>query len=165
MCDFGAISGPALASLAISAVGAIAQMQQSQAQNAAIDNQTIATNNALSLQQQQDNHRAAQEQAHRATQGAVERGAQSAASSESNFFGNSTNSLFQESLFNEGSDITTIEKNRVNRSKQVQSEKEGNTLRGNNSKTSSAAIYGRAGLQIAGAGLDAYKASQNPKKT
>lgn len=152
-----------IAMLAIAAVSAVGGMAQQDKQNKAIAAQTESANNALTLQQQQDNRRAAQEQAHRATQGAVERGAQSAAASEGNFIGNSTNSLFKESMFNEGSDLTALETNRSNRSEQIQREKEAGTMKSKSQMVSSGAMYTKAGLQIAGAGIDAYSSSAKAK--
>lgn len=145
--------------IAMTVASVALSIMQAQEQNKAVNKQVASNNNIATIQQQQDNARAASEQAKRATQGAVEQGAIRAAASESGFFGNSTDSLFHESQFNEGTDITSIEKNRSNHSDQVQREKEAGILKGQSQKTSDLAIVGRAGLQIGGAYAD-YTKSQ-----
>lgn len=155
MCNPAAI--PLVISVISAGASAYQQIQNNEAQNAQFEQ----TNAALTKQQTQVNAAAAQEKFQRSIQGAAERGAIRAANSETNFLGNSTASLFQNSLFNQGTDISTIENNRTNRVDQIQEEKKGASLKTAANTVSNLAIAGRAGLQIAGAYGD-YKNATNP---
>lgn len=154
-----------IAMLAISVIGAGVSMAAQQKQNKAITEQANSTNNALSLQQQQVNQQSSQEQTNRSKQAAIEQGAMRAAASENNFIGNSTSSIFKESMFNEGTDLASMEQNRVNKNEQIQREKEATSKKAKGQQVSSGAMMASAGLQIGGAALGSYNQSAATKAT
>lgn len=113
MCD-----PMSIAMAALSTVGALAQQS---AANSAADAQQDAARlqysqnmEALREQQEQINQQAADQKSIRALEAMKERGRLNAAAGEMGVTGVSIDKALQESLFNEGTDISTIEANRKN---------------------------------------------------
>lgn len=113
MCD--AIS---IAMTALSVVKTVADYQAANdaadAQTKAAEQQYAANMAALEEQQKQINQDAADKQSIRALEAMKERGRLAASAGEMGVTGNSVDKALQESLFNEGTDISMIEANRKN---------------------------------------------------
>lgn len=108
-------------SMAMGALSVMSTMAQASAANQAADAQSEAAQmqyreniKALEEQQQQINQQAADQQSIRALEAMKERGRLNATSGEMGVTGNSIDKALQESLFNEGTDISMIEANRKN---------------------------------------------------
>lgn len=108
-------------SIAMTALSIGSTLMKSKAANATADAQNQAaqaqyTDNmaALQEQQQQINQSATDQQSVRAIEAMKERGRLNATSGEMGVTGNSVDKALQESLFNEGTDISMIESNRKN---------------------------------------------------
>lgn len=125
MCD------PATIMLAVSAASAVASYAQQQdaarkQEHAAEDNYR-AQQEQLAQQQKQVNEGAAQQESERARAMLIEQGRLRVASGEAGVYGNSVDRSMNESVFNAGTDITTIENNRRNGI--LQTGNEANSLR------------------------------------
>lgn len=157
MCD------PATIMLAVSAASAVASYAQQQdaarkQEHAAEDNYR-AQQEQLAQQQKQVNEGAAQQESERARAMLIEQGRLRVASGEAGVYGNSVDRSMNESVFNAGTDITSIENNRRNGI--LQSGAEGNALRARAQgiiNTSQRPSLIGTGLQIAGA----YYGSKTP---
>lgn len=150
-----------LAGLAISAVSAIsannAQKQQSKADDKATQSAYANDQTQLAEKYRQDNDQLNQNQTERTKSALFERGRLNAAYGENGLVGTSLDRILNQSDFNLGTDLSTMEANRSNLTKQTMLEGRGlqNTAqsrfnavtRPNNLDT---------GLKIAGAGVDAY---------
>lgn len=149
-----------LAIAAISAVSAYSQAQDSaeaQVRNTEVGYQNSA-NQAAEVQQEQ-NQIATEQMTARAIAARKEVAAMRAAGAETGLTGNSYDKAIQESMFNAGQDMASIENNKARQTSQ-------NTmnLRGIRASADSSIANARAnsgsllgtGLQIAGAGLSGY---------
>lgn len=162
MCD------PTTAMLAISVASAGMSYIEGQ-QN--ISNQAEATNNATRLGYQQENERLTQvneqsalDKTERIKQGMLERAKASTIAGESGALGLSSDRLILDSFMQEGTDIASLEKNRLNAEKQSSYSKRQIEMNGNNANTkasSSAPTLLGTGLQIGGA----YYTSKQTAKT
>lgn len=108
-------------SIAMTALSVVKTVADYQASNDAADAQSQAARQqyesnmaALQEQQKQINQDAADKQSIRALEAMKERGRLNATAGEMGVTGNSVEKALQESLFNEGTDISTIEANRKN---------------------------------------------------
>lgn len=108
-------------SIALTALSALKTVTDYQASNDAADAQAEAAQRqyadnmaALEEQQNQINQQAADQQSARALEAMKERGRLNATAGEMGVSGNSVDKALQESLFNEGTDISMIEANRRN---------------------------------------------------
>lgn len=165
MCIVMAPAALLAISAGISAVGAIAQYSEAKS---AADDATKSAQDSYNLQvksvqeqQSQINQNAQDQQSQRAREATIERGRLKAIQGESGVMGNTEDRIMNESRFNEGSDIASIEGNRENAIKQ--SALDGQGLRANaQSRLNSIkqpSLIG-TGLQIAGAGVQ-YEAGMN----
>lgn len=137
-------------------------------QNAA--NQTAASNNAAVLQQQQINEKQQQinqqsalDQSERDKQGLLERAKMATISGESGALGISSDRLLSDSYMQEGTDMSSLEKNRLNSIKQTTWEAKqaqaSATSRNTTIAANSPTLIG-TGLQV---GADIYKGTQAAK--
>ena len=145
-------------SIAMGAMSVLGTLSSMSAANSAADAQTEAAQNqydsniaALQEQQHQANQGAADQQSIRALEAMKERGRLNATSGEMGVTGNSVDKALQESLFNEGTDISTIEANRKNGATQNARSMSaaGIQLQSNVNQANSGRVSGlTAGLQI-----------------
>lgn len=163
MCD------PISLSVAVLAIGVASSgfsfMQQSSEASAARKDENA--NSLLQLQSfklrtEEENKRSVDEKSTRAIQAQIERGRLRVTTGESGLAGNSNDKILEESLFNEGFDIASIEANRQSKNKQALLERKGliasSQRRLNNIKKPS--LIG-AGLQIAGSAVGAATTFEN----
>lgn len=157
-----------LLGLAISAASAMsansAQKQQAKAEDKAIQNAYAHDQTQLAEKYRQDNDQLNQNQTERSKAAMFERGKLNAAYGESGLIGESLDRILNQSDFNLGTDLSTMEANRSNLTKQTMLEGQGlrNTAqsrfnavtRPNNLDT---------GLKIAGAAVNAYSSYQATK--
>lgn len=154
-----------LAGLAISAASAVSQ-NKAQSKQAKINDK--ATQDAYALDQtqlaekyRQDNDQLNQNQTERTKAALFERGKLNAAYGENGLVGASLDRILNQSDFNLGTDLSTMEANRANLTKQNMLEGRGlrNTAQARlNSSIRPSRVD--TGLKIAGAGLDAYSGYQ-----
>jgi hypothetical protein len=135
-----------------------AASEAADAQNEAAQVQYADNMAALREQQLQINQSSSDQQSIRALEALRERGRLNAASGEMGVTGNSIDKALQESLFNEGTDISTIESNRKNSVTQNQRnmsgvgvQRAGNINQANSGRISGLATGLQAGLGVAGA--------------
>lgn len=159
---------PAVVGLAIAAVQAgvtyVGQQQQAKAQGQAIAANAKQQQDTLTTQQWQARGNAAEQMSQRAQAATVERGRLIAASAETGLGGNLTDRFMNQSDFNTGQDITSIQRNAKNTSDQQQLQKQGayTSSQGRLNTIEQPSLLG-AGLQIAGAYAN-YQAKQvDPK--
>lgn len=158
-----------IAMLTIAAVGAVTSHQQAQrAADATADSieqsMQLAADTAA-VQQGQINQQAADEKAQRSVEALAERGRIRAILGESGLAGNNASRIEGESYFNQGTDMASIESNRQAAIKQSQLDAQAGQAQSRtqlNSLKRPSALG--TGLQIAGAGLDAYSKSQSAKQ-
>jgi len=140
------------AQAASSVVGYFQASSQAKSQEAAIQANYAQQMEAAQEQQRQNNASAAQTMSERARESMIERGRLRAISGESGLAGVSTDRLFDQTRFNEGYDMATIEANRSNTSAQLYQEAKG--LRAQSQSKMNAinrpSLIG-TGLQIVGA--------------
>lgn len=156
----------AAAGVAITAVSAgVTYKQQSdaaEAQTEAIKNDYAHQQSQLEEQQFQTNAQSQQAMSERAQQARAERARLRVAAGESGLAGNVYDSLLRDSYFQEGTDIATLENNRVSRMQQ--SGMEGQALRsqaqGNLNQVRRPSLLA-SGLQIAGSAASEYSDYQN----
>ena len=155
--------GVAIASLAIAAVSAVVSYSQSQdAAEAQVHNTEVgyqnSANQAAAVQQEQ-NQIATEQMTARAIAARKEVATMRAAGAETGLTGNSYDKAIQESMFNAGQDLASIESNKARQTSQ-----NAMNLRGIRASADSSIANARAnsgsllgtGLQIAGAGLSTY---------
>lgn len=154
-------------SIAISAVQAGVQYDSTRA---AANKQADATranfyaNDAASqVQQNQIGEQASQQVSERARQAMIERGKLRAIQADSGVGGNSAERGFADINFGANQDIATLEANRDNSVAQAQRNKESGLMQANNQLAAikQPSLIG-AGLQIAGASVDAYSRYKAP---
>lgn len=157
-----------IAMLVISVVGAVAansaQRQQAKAEDKAIQTAYANDQTQLAEKYRQDNDQLNQNQTERTKAALFERGRLNAAYGENGLVGTSLDRILNQSDFNLGTDLSTMEANRSNLTKQTMLEGRGlqNTAqsrfnavtRPNNLDT---------GLKIAGAGVNAYSSYKSKK--
>ena len=149
-----------VSSLVVAVASAGAQLGQSivQANDArkASDRDFINQSQAQNLQADQIDDEAEEAKSDRAKQALIERGRLNVIQGESGLTGATFDEIQNESLFNEGQDIATLEKNRRNRQAQNRLGQKGidaqDKSRRNSIKQPS---FVGAGLSIAGAGISA----------
>jgi hypothetical protein len=152
--------GIATASLLVgvaSSVGSFVQQgQQAKSQRRAMEANYAQQMDTLQQQYKQTNQQATDEMSARAREAMIERARLRVAGGESGLSGNSNDRIVNESSFNEGFDIASIESNRQNSLRQI--ENEGKGIRSGNitemSRIQKPSLIG-TGLQIAGAAVDA----------
>lgn len=157
----------AVAGLAVSAggtvLGHVYQTKQANAQADAIEESSRQQMRAMAERQKQMNSAASDQMAERTRQALIERGRLRVASGESGLFDNSGR-LMAESFFNEGFDIASIESNRAAAVKQSEYEVGGIRAQAKSAANQiSRPSFIGTGLQIAGAGMDAYASTYKPK--
>jgi hypothetical protein len=139
------------ASSALSYIGG--QQQLKATQQAATDNYT-AQMEQNKVRQEEINKQSANDSSERARQAQIERGKMRVITGESGALGVSADRIINDSLFNEGMDISTIESNRESAIKQTNAD--ANSLRAQNQSVintaaSKAPTLLGTGLQIGGA--------------
>jgi hypothetical protein len=148
MCNPAALIGMQVA-------GSVMQYQGQKSQATAVqqaNEQNYATQmEAVPEQYRQNDAQAANDMAERARQALIERGRLSVLGGESGLSGVSTQRLLHESAFTEGTDISTIDQNRVNTNNQIYAEAKGAraTTQSRIASINRPSLIG-TGLQIAG---------------
>jgi hypothetical protein len=160
MCD--PITAISLGSLAVgvaSSVGGFMQQgQQAKANRKAIQSDYAQQMDTLQQQYKQTNQQATDEMSQRAREAMIERAKLRVAGGESGLFGGSNDRVVNESSFNAGTDIASIESNRQNSLRQI--EQEGKGIRAGSisqiSRIQRPSLIG-TGLQIAGQAVETAK--------
>ncbi len=166
MCDPMSIAVTSMViGTASSVMGFVQQSQQASAQTKAIKANYAQQTEALKLQYDQTNKQATDEMSMRAREAMIESARLRAVSGESGLFGLSNDRIQNESAFNLGTDIASIESNRLATVKQLHQEgleTRANTASRINQITRPSLIG--TGLQIAGTAVNAagnYQAAKN----
>jgi hypothetical protein len=165
MCD------PVTAGLALSVVtagaGYVSSNQQANAQQSAANRNAQMAYEQQAVQQHQVNERAALDQSERIKQGLLERAQIATISGESGALGLSSDRLINDSFMQEGTDISSLEKNRLNsetQSKYAGKQTQVNTQNSINNADASRQSLLQTGLQIGADGYNIHSTSTKRAK-
>jgi hypothetical protein len=165
MCD------PTTAMLAISAISAgasyVSGTQSAEQQAAASNNATALAYEQNNVRQQQINEQSALDKSERIKQGQLERAKLATIAGESGALGLSSDRLLADSFMQEGTDIASLEKNRLNNQTQTtysNRQAQANGQSANNQAGANAPSLLQTGLQIGGAYTQYQAASTKAAK-
>lgn len=160
MCDptMGLATASLVVGMASSVGGFFQQGQQAKANRKALQSDYAQQMDTLQTQYKQTNQQATDEMSQRAREAMIERARLRVAGGESGLFGGSNDRIVNESSFNEGTDMASIESNRQNSLRQI--EQEGRGIRAGSvsqmSRIQRPSLIG-TGLQIAGQAVETGK--------
>jgi hypothetical protein len=154
----GLATASLLVGVASSVGGFMQQGQQAKANRKALQSDYTQQMDTLQQQYKQTNQQATDEMSQRAREAMIEKAKLRVAGGESGLFGGSNDRIVNESSFNEGTDIASIESNRQNSLRQI--EQEGKGIRAGSvsqiSRIQRPSLIG-TGLQIAGQAVETGK--------